>query len=78
MHLCLPSSNLCTIVVIEHPTFKLLNLKFSFKTSPFYFQQLYFSNKKFNDVEILCEDVLSINLTSFRFLNKSIVVVKRS
>jgi hypothetical protein len=31
--------------------------------TPFYFQQLYLSNKKFDEAEILCEDALGINLT---------------
>jgi hypothetical protein len=32
---------------------------------PFYFQQLYFSNKKVNEVKILCEDALGTNLRKF-------------
>ncbi len=45
--------------------------------NPFYFWQLNFSNKKFNEAKIICEDAFNINLTLFQFLNESIVVVKR-
>ncbi len=60
------------------PTKRLMKLKFCVKINPFYFQQLYLSNKKFNEVEILYDDALSTNLTLFQFLNKSIFGLKIS
>jgi len=47
-------------------------------TDPFYFQQLYLSNKKVDEAKNLCEDALNTNITLFQFLNKSIPIVKRS
>jgi hypothetical protein len=46
-------------------------------TNPLYFQNLYHSNKKVDEAEILCENSLNI-LTLVQILCESIVAVNRS
>jgi len=69
-----PSSKLYTIVMIGTSPPKVTK----YKLNPLYFQQLYIFNKKFNEVGILWEDVLSTKLTLSQISQASITTIKRS